>query len=288
MNIPATAAGRDAGENLAEASLRRLMAYAAGIGAQDECYFDDLAPGGLAAHPAFCVSLEWPVVSGPAYVAALGRPAGAPRAAVHVMQDSRFHRPIQAGMRLLTRARIVQVRPSSAGAVVTSRIDTLEAARGELLTTSWSSAIFLREAVDGPAASIEEPPALRAGAGLGVAPEGRIGIDTARGLAHRYTECAQIWNPIHTERGAARALGLPDVILHGTCTWALAMQALIARLADGAPGRLRRFAGRFKGMVLPGDRIEVEYGRDAGAWQFAVRTPRGELAISHGLAEFDR
>ena len=64
MAIPASAAGREAGEALAEASPRRLMAYAAGIGADERCYFDDLRPEGIIGHPAFCVSLEWPVVSG--------------------------------------------------------------------------------------------------------------------------------------------------------------------------------------------------------------------------------
>src|SRR4029077_6419959 len=42
-------------------------------------------------------------------------------------------------------------------------------------------------------------------------------------LAHVYTECARIWNPIHTDRAVARAAGLPDIILHGTATLALAV-----------------------------------------------------------------
>ena len=62
MPISASAAGHDAGSMTAEATTRRVMAYAAGIGAGDECYFDD--EHGVVAHPAFCVSLEWPVVSG--------------------------------------------------------------------------------------------------------------------------------------------------------------------------------------------------------------------------------
>ncbi len=268
------------------------MAYAAGIGADEPCYFDDLRPQGIVGHPAFCVSLEWPVVSGAGYLAAIGRPAHAPRGAIHVLQDSRFHRPIRANEALLTRARIAQVRETSAGALVTTRIDTLEAGSGAPVVTSWSAAIFLKETVSGEAAadnaSVGEAPALRADAGVVVDPL-RIAIETAPGLAHRYSECASIWNPIHTERSAARAIGLPDIILHGTCTWALAGQALIRTVGGGDPRRLRRLAGRFKGMVFPGERLELEYARDAatGAWQFAVRTPRGDHAIPHGVAEFD-
>lgn len=291
MAIAAAVAGRDAGEGVAEISTRRLMAFAAGIGAEDPCYFDDLRAEGVIGHPAFCASLEWPVVSSPAYLAAIGRPLDGPRGTVHVQQDSHFHRPIRPGDTLRTAARVTQVRQTGAGALVTCRVDTL-AADGVPVVTSWTSGMFLREQVGGAASAGEEPPAMRAEAEVDAAPKSRVEVQTAPGLAHRYTECASIWNPIHTEPSAAKALGLPAIILHGTCTWALAGQALIHMAGGGDPRRLRRLAGRFKGMVFPGDTLQVEYALQAASasesavWQFAVRTPRGDLAISHGVAEF--
>ena len=297
MGIPAQALGRTAGDAVAQASARRLMAFAAGIGADDPCYFDDLRPEGIVGHPAFCASLEWPVVSGADYRAALGRPAGGPRGTVHVQQDSHFHRPIRSGEALRTSARVVQIRQTGAGALVTCHIDTLAAESGEKVVTSWSAGMFLREKVDGVPAAGEEPPALRADAAVATAvtsaPASVVPIQTEHGLAHRYTECADIWNPIHTELSAAKALGLPAIILHGTCTWALAGQELIRAVGGGDPRKLRRLAGRFKAMVFPGDRLSLEFARAVGSagagvsWQFAVRTPRGDLAITHGVAEFD-
>ena len=289
MPIIATAAGRDAGSLDSEATVRRLMAYAAGIGAEDGCYFDDERD--LIGHPAYCVSLEWPVVSGRDYLAAIGRPTDAPRSAVHVLQDSRFHRPIRPGDALRTRARIAQIGQTSAGVLVTSRVETCEQANGTPVVTTWTGAMFLRDTLDGtPATTGETPPALRQDADVTAPSAQRLTIETSPGLAHRYSECASIWNPIHTERRAARAIGLPGIILHGTCTWAIAGQALIHAVAGGDPRRLRRLAGRFKGMVLPGDRLELAFGREtrgdaSDAWQFAVRTPRGDLAITHGVAE---
>ncbi len=284
MPIPGSAAGREAGDNIAEATTRRLMAYAVGIGAEDECYFDDMHR--IVGHPAFCVSLEWPVVSSADYLAAIGRPADAPRGAIHVLQDSRFHRPIRAGEMLRTRARIAQVRQTGAGALVTSLVETLEASTSAPVVTTWNAAMFLRATVSGEPAAGEQPPPLRDVPDVTAAAPSRLAIETSPGLAHRYSECASIWNPIHTERTAALAMGLPGIILHGTCTWALAGQALIHAAAGGDPRRLRRLAGRFKGMVFPGDTLELEYGRESdGLWQFAVRTPRGDLAITHGVAE---
>lgn len=289
MPILASAAGREAGSATAEATPRRLMAYAAGIGADDACYLDDIA--GIAGHPAFCVSLEWPVVSGAGYLAAIGRSPGSPRGAIHVLQDSRFHQPFHAGEMLRTTARIAQVRQTRAGVLVTSRVETLDASSGMPVVTTWTAAMFLRDTLEGESASMEEPPALREDAGVTAAAPARMAIETSPGLAHRYSECASIWNPIHTERSAALAIGLPGIILHGTCTWALAGQALIRAAAGGEPRRLRRLAGRFKGMVFPGDTLELEYaqgpGRGSARWQFAVRTPRGDLAITHGVAEID-
>ncbi len=296
MAIPANAVGREAGSATTGASTRRLMAYAAGIDAADECYFDDLRAGGIVGHPAFCASLEWPVVSGAQYLAAIGRVPGSPRGAIHVMQDSRFHRPIRAGESLRTSARIAQVRQTGAGALVTSCVETRAEQSGTAVVTTWSAAMFLRESVTGESSNSELPPSLLDDADVTAPKQPSVLIETARGLAHRYSECASIWNPIHTERAAAHAIGLPDIILHGTCTWALAGQALIHAVGGGDPRRLRRLAGRFKAMVFPGERLELDYGQetghaeghaDAGVWQFALRTPRGDLAITHGVAEFE-
>lgn len=288
MPIPAASQGREAGCATFEASTRRLMAYAAGIEAGDECYFDDLREGGVIGHPAFCMSFEWPVVSGPDYLAAIGRSADLPRGAVHVLQDSHFHRPVRAGEKLRTSARIAQVRQTRVGALVTSRVETRSVGDDTPVVTTWTAAMFLKETVDGTPQAGEEPPALREDAGVTAVPLRQTFIQTEPGLAHRYTECSSVWNPIHTERAAARAIGLPGIILHGTATWALAGQALIHAVGGGDPRRLRRLAGRFKGMVFPGDRLELDHGEDApGHWQFAVRTPRGDLAITHGVAEFD-
>jgi acyl dehydratase len=102
-----------------------------------------------------------------------------------------------------------------------------------------------------------------------------------------YTECAQIWNPIHTERQVALQAGLPDIILHGTATWALAAGHLIQHCGRSEPSRLRRFVGRFTAMVIPGTTITLEYGKpEDDTVSYAVRNAEGALAISQGMAVF--
>jgi acyl dehydratase len=112
-----------------------------------------------------------------------------------------------------------------------------------------------------------------------------VTIAIPREMPHVYTECASIWNPIHTERAVALAAGLPDIILHGTATWALAGREILRAYADADPRRLRRLHGRFRGMVIPGTEITVEHAarRDGGV-HFLVRNDRGEPAIDQGYA----
>ena len=107
-------------------------------------------------------------------------------------------------------------------------------------------------------------------------------------LPHTYTECADIWNPIHTERKVALASGLPDIILHGTATWALASREIVRAQADGDGTRLSALGGRFTGMVLPGTTITLAMSKTKsanGVVHFEVRNPDGRPVLSGGAAE---
>ena len=109
----------------------------------------------------------------------------------------------------------------------------------------------------------------------------------ATGTAHIYTECARIWNPIHTDRQIALAAGLPDIILHGTATLALAVSKLIEEVV-GNPARVRRVGGRFSAMVLmPSVLTLVIHGQRAGMVGFSVLTDEGKAAFSNGYLCFD-
>ncbi len=110
------------------------------------------------------------------------------------------------------------------------------------------------------------------------------------GLAHVYTECARIWNPIHTDRAVAIGAGLPDIILHGTATLALAVSQVLRREPAEAARRVRRIACRFTGMVRLPSVITVRglgetTGRASRVIAFQVLTENGRPAVSKGLIE---
>ena len=75
-------------------------------------------------------------------------------------------------------------------------------------------------------------------------------------LPHRYAGASGDFNPIHIDPEFAKAVGLPNNILHG-----LYMMGLVARansaLADGDPRALRRLSVQFRGMGMPEQEIVV-------------------------------
>lgn len=274
--------------HVCEVSTRRLLAYAAGLGETDACYFDDAAVPGIVAHPAFCVTLEWPVALAMRAHPLCALPRQEAIRAVHAAQDSIWHRPIRPGDRLRTTGTLIQVRAMKPGAFVVTRFETVDAATQAPVVTSYSSTIYRGVAVDGADAQIEEVPGLTLPSHDASTAQ-QIAIHVSRQAPHVYTECANIWNPIHTERRVALEAGLPDIILHGTATWALAASQLVHRCAGGDPTRLWRLSGRFTAMVMPGTTMTLRYHAGVDAAQtvaYTVCNDAGALAISRGIAVF--
>ena len=286
MAIRSAGVGIATKPHVCEVTPRWILAYAAGIGDCNPRCLDDAAETGLVAHPAFCVALEWPAVLAlrqhPQFVITQEDFLRA----VHAEQDSIFHRPIRPGDRLSTVAALVQVRAIKPGAFVLTKLETVDETTGEPVVTSYSSTIYRGVPVDGADAQIESAPPLPIQHNDLPMPQ-QVAIPIAREAPHVYTECAQIWNPVHTERRVALEAGLPDIILHGTATWAMAASRLVNCCADGDPTRLRRLTGRFAAMVVPGTTVTLRYGTMPGEEQmvpYRMYNAENAPAIANGLA----
>ena len=280
--------------------LRNAMAFAAVTGAYEPCYFDDrIGPSPLVA-PCFVVALEWAILDGPGWRGALGADQRMMQECVHVVQDSRFPQPLRVGDTVETTGRVVAARQTRAGVLVHVMLQTRRMPAMELCAESLFSAIFLRAELDGqPPEPLVTLPALRSE--RDVVPGGtEIVLEVDRALPFTYTECSGIWNPIHTERGAAQAAGFADVLLHGTCTWAMSANAVVTRLLGGDPTRLRRFAGAFHAPVIPPQRLSLALAPEAtisapsgsaapSPRQIAlcVRTAANQLALHSVIAEIE-
>ena len=262
---------------------RWLMAYAAGLGETAACYFDTARPGGPAAHPLFPVCYEWPAAL--ALRAKLLDETAAVRG-VHLTHRLAVHRAPVAGDRLATTARVAAIEPNRAGAHVTVRLVTVDASGAPITTTDYGS-LYRDVEIAGPATPGPGPASTSSAGRRDVAPGAAAEaeeIAVAAHAAHVYTECARIWNPIHTDAAVARAAGLPGPILHGTATLALAVGRIVARDLDGVPGRVRAVAARFSGMVPLPTRLALRRRPPAGdRLAFDVTRPDGHAVLSEGV-----
>lgn len=269
-------------ETIAEVDTRWVLAYAACLGFRPDLCLDDARPGGPVVPPTFCTGLEWMLSGDPARSRLLGLTAEERLRGVHASQDSTFHAPFRPGTRVRVTSEIRHMRRTRAGTFAASLLECRDADTGLLHVSTWSGSIL--RGVDCDVEAVGEMPDL--GAAPALPPGAAVAeLPTDRGLCHTYTECARIWNPIHTEREVALRAGLHDIILHGTATWALAARAVADAHAGGDVGRLRRLAGRFRAPVDAGATLLVRHAEVApGVIAFAVEAG-GAIAMDDGRIE---
>ncbi len=244
------------------------MAYSAALGETDPRYYD--TENGVLAHPLFPVCYEWPLAQPLRNLPAL-RPLY-PRL-LHAQHDLTIQRRPRAGETLRVSACILSVSQRRPGAFVVFRFEARDGA-GELATVTDFGALYRDVEVESPQGKgMDDPPY----SGVELKSAGTIAVSAT--AAHVYTECARVWNPIHTDIAYARAAGLPGLILHGTATLALS----VSRALQGAdPAKVRRVRCRFAGMVPMPSTLNVYAATTAGEISFETRNERGEAVISRG------
>ena len=271
-------AGQKVGPTAVTVDARWLMAYAAALGEADPRYYDTRASGGPVAHPLFPVCYEWPLAQA---LRAKTMDETVAQRGVHAFHNLVVHRTPQAGEGLRVRASVVSVQTMRAGTLVVIRFSTTDRTGVAVTTTDHGSiyrGVELRGAEVAPA-----PPGSLAPATVEGATRWETPVEVPVQMAHVYTECARIYNPIHTDAALAQAAGLPAIILHGTATLALAVSCVVARDLGGDPSRVRGVGVRFTGMVTLPSRLTVR-GRAPRACgiAFDVVGPGGALVLTEG------
>ena len=279
--IAADIVGVEAGPIAHTLDARWLMAYAAALGEADPRYYDTLAGPGPLAHPLFAVCYEWPAALAlrDLTIAAELQPRG-----VHATHHLVIHRAPRAGDTLRTTARVIAVERRRAGTRIVSRFETIDAAGRPVTTTNYGS-VYRGVALTGGstgAGAAKSPAATPSPADAG--DRWTDALDIPATAAWVYTECARIYNPIHTDVAVARRAGLPAPILHGTATLALALSRVVARDLGGEPARVAEVRGRFTGMVPMPSSLRVRGGaRDGRAVAFDAVSADGTPILSQGV-----
>jgi acyl dehydratase len=267
---------------VSEIDSRWTMAYAAALGDALPCYMDTTR--GVIAHPMFPVCFEWPVqVAMRALLEKTSLTRDEATRAVHATHDTVLYRPIRPPERLTTQLTVAGVERRKPGAYLVTRLDTVDES-GQPVCTSWYGAIYRGVEVNGPDAPAKLAPAPTEPLVEEGEPLSECQVEVPAGMAHIYTECARIFNPIHTDAAVARAAGLPEIILHGTATLALAVSRIIETEAGKDPARIERVTARFGAMVTMPSTLTVRVlAREGAVVFFETLSGEGRLAIRDGM-----
>jgi len=258
----------------------RARAYAAATNDPNPAY-----QSGKYAPPVFAVVPTWD-----AMMVALHDvvPAADQVAMLHAEQDMHFFQPLVPGQLLSTWAEAYGLRSSRMGTRFTMRVVSEDTA-GDVVVEQFAT--MLIRGVDPVEDGGQVPPshALPPEAKSAKVAELASVVDVDQAL--RYAEASGDGNPIHVDDEAARAVGLPGVILHGMCTMALCGRAIVDELAGGDPTRLRRLAVRFYRPVFPGSDLVTnvyEAGDGDGRRNLAFEaSSAGKVVVRDGRAELE-
>lgn len=261
------------------------MAYAASLGDYLPCYLDTRRPGGIVAHPMFGVCFEWPAAGLIRRKARASLSQDEAVRGVHATHHTIIHRLVHPPEHLTTTVESIGVERRKPGAYEVAKFDTADD-KGAPVCTTYYGSLYREVEVKGPDHPAQTPklPTLSQPG----PPRTEIRLPINAGAAHVYTECARIWNPIHTDTAIAAQAGLPGLILHGTATLAMAVSRIIETEAGGDPERVAQIYGRFGAMVLMPSEIMVRImARDktaAGdAIFFETLSTEGGRAIRDGV-----
>jgi acyl dehydratase len=203
---------------------------------------------------------------------------------VHSEQDMRFWRPIVPGDLLRSKATPVYVAVRGVGTTVAVRTETIDES-GAPVNEQFVT-LFFRGPFEGDSGG-QPPPEHKLTAAVKAGPSvSEVTYRFDEDQTFRYAEASGDPVPIHLDAAAARAVGLPGIIIHGLCTMAFCGRAVIDSVAGGDPARLARLAVRFSRPVLPGQEITIRIyaGRD-GTYGFEAVNADGQAVVKDGLAE---
>jgi hypothetical protein len=259
LKISSAIVGREAGPDQQHVDKRWLMAYNAALGEVSD-----------KPHPLFPVCYEWPATQ------ALRKSTGLQEInarLVHAQHDLTLHRQLREE-KLQVRGRVIACLQRKPGTLVVFRFETKDE-KDEPVSTSHYGMLYRGVMLEGgerTTAAVSDPP----GGEKALEQIGEIRVAATAG--HLSTECARIWNPIHTDPAYARAAGLPGIILHGTATLALSVSKILEKLKI----EVKRVRCRFAGMVLMPSTLTVHASRAGDEILFATRDAEGQAVIERG------
>jgi acyl dehydratase len=233
----------------------------------------DDVPGG----PVFAIVPVWNTIA-PASKAVASDDVR--RFVVHYEQDMLLHRPLDAGMRVVSRATPVAVLPRPNGTSLVVKTETRDEG-GELVNEHHVTEFF--RGVQAEEGVGERPPDHRLS--VDDDPIAEVTYLVAQDQTVRYAAASGDDFAIHLDDESARSVGLPGRIVHGLCTLAFAGRAVLEAAGIDDPRAVKRIAVRFSAPLFPGEPLTTRVWNVNGAFGFESVNPQGTAVLKDGRLE---
>ena len=199
---------------------------------------------------------------------------------VHAEQALTLHRPLPVEGRARITSTLRGIYDKGSGALVVTESEATDAASGEPLLSTMTSAFIRGEGGfggdRGPSARWERPER---------DPDHRVRSQTRPDQALLYRLSGDR-NPLHSDPKFAARAGFPRPILHGLGTYGVTGRLLLHALCGSDPARFRSMRARFSRPVLPGACLTVSIWVDGGTAKFQTTDDDGQVVIDHGEVTF--
>jgi acyl dehydratase len=196
---------------------------------------------------------------------------------VHAEQAIELHRPLPVAGTVRTTSTVTGIYDKGSGALVVTENVAVDAATGEPLATTRSSAFIRGEGgfggERGSDAAWDRPDR---------EPDHQVTYQTRPEQALVYRLSGDR-NPLHVDPKFAARGGFDRPILHGLCTYGVTGRALLHVLCDSEPARFRSMSGRFSRPVWPGESLTISVWRqDGDTALFQTTKDDGTVVIDRG------
>jgi acyl dehydratase len=195
---------------------------------------------------------------------------------VHAEQAVELHRPLPVEGTVRTTSTVTGIYDKGSGALVVTENVAVDAATGEPLATTRSSAFIRGEGgfggERGSDAAWDRPDR---------APDHLLTYQTRPEQALVYRLSGDR-NPLHVDPKFAARGGFDRPILHGLCTYGVTGRALLHVLCDSDPARFGSMSGRFSRPVWPGEALTISVWQDGDTALFQTTKDDGTVVIDRG------
>src|SRR5215211_25456 len=235
------------------------------------------ATGDVDVGPVFAVMPVWNAIAPASEAVASG---DVRRFVVHYEQDMLLHRPLEAGMRVVSHATPVALlpRPNGTSLVITTETRDED---GELVDEQYVTEFFRGVQSDEGIGDRAPDHRLEAEGD----PAAEVTYLVAEDQPARYAAASGDYFAIHLDDEFARGVGLPGRIVHGLCTMAFAGRAVLEAAEVDDPRAVRRIAVRFSAPLFPGESLTTRVWRVGDAFGFESVNAEGTPVLKDGSVE---